>query len=820
MDHKHLIINVSLDSKEPDIMIETKSEQLDLKKETAKQEIPDAWDPVCSGCHCLFAMIYMVWWILGNVIPIWAQIKGINVLTNRSQHFNGNPIHDATIHFQLLLNGYVILYLCYLVGRFVWLNWNSPNDCQRHLAQLIGGLIVFKLMYEAIRQSYYLAFGRQSQPFLLDPSESLPHGILLQCIGQILLLAFSLGLSLPFLLVRFFAQIYKHWASDNLTYRRIAQTVGLLVVGKIWWEVFKLARRWAWDVSVNREYTVNDYWCMVLGHLVLTVWTAGLYVYYLMWWYGMYWVGYPMTNYCTEPQPCLSDRAIQAGYPPKLELLHDSMLLYGVGVFLLICCTGGLYLPFFIVETLYRWWYSNNWWKQQIAQTICGLVIFKLWYEVARQGYIWVYVNPRSYSWTEFILGHLGLAVATLGLFVPFRCIELYVLYFAFWWNLKTHAQSCAAHLYARGVLILMSGGILIPFFYAELVGTGIQNVNNNSPMTEKYNTGVVQLSVTTLGIYAIYHYLSSPYRWIRYTLRALLLCGNALAYWVIYLEIQQHNQRSHYKQGLYRKMMIATLAVVNYAVYLLMVRIIYSENVRTACWKVRVYAWLAWRGICHALDYCKHKVFCGGIWFYNRVDEGYSFMRTQLSRCYASFWNEALPRWSCSHPIHRGDANYVTETVVLATPAAYPVLRSYDTKIQSIMENPQFVLKQKITRSIQCIEATIHKLWVIYNNRCQWHPTQQQLFWARRFDRYLTEDELCADDIKMSQFCITIMPRGEKLAHMLPSPDDVFAANQTRFLEYITKLQRAKIQFETARYNPEKQAYDLAHRPDLDLAV
>lgn len=88
----------------------------------------------------------------------------------------------------------------------------------------------------------------------------------------------------------------------------------------------------------------------------------------------------------------------------------------------MILITVGLYLPYRILELIITNWNDENAYKRETARMFGGLVIFYLYYQLWRQGLKCTY---ESESCGSQFLGHLLLLIATVGLFLPFRIIQL-----------------------------------------------------------------------------------------------------------------------------------------------------------------------------------------------------------------------------------------------------------------------------------------------------------------------------------------------------------------------------------------------------------
>ena len=98
-------------------------------------------------------------------------------------------------------------------------------------------------------------------------------------------------------------------------------------------------------------------------------------------------------------------------------------------------CTFGAFIPYRMIELICDHWNSPVEWKRHFSQTIGGLVVFKVWYEIAVCGYRLAYekheqttLNPevtvmKPYPIIHQMLGRAMLIMVSFGLFPFFQIV-------------------------------------------------------------------------------------------------------------------------------------------------------------------------------------------------------------------------------------------------------------------------------------------------------------------------------------------------------------------------------------------------------------
>src|SRR5579872_862600 len=95
---------------------------------------------VCNCCDTLLAIIYCVSFILFNLCPLIGQINAIRILSDPQKNLDNPNIYERRkAHFQLMLNGYLVVYLIiytiYHLITFLMNNFESENFWKKHVTQ-------------------------------------------------------------------------------------------------------------------------------------------------------------------------------------------------------------------------------------------------------------------------------------------------------------------------------------------------------------------------------------------------------------------------------------------------------------------------------------------------------------------------------------------------------------------------------------------------------------------------------------------------------------------------------------------------------------
>jgi hypothetical protein len=314
---------------------------------------------------------------------------------------SGFPLRNKYFKISLILSSY----FTYLII----LNWNSEIWWKRNLAQMVGGLIVFKILYELVKQSRQWIYLSENKFYVI-----LGYFIMITLTGGLYLITF----------------ICNHWSSPNKFYRHLSQSIGGLLIFKIWYEMFRFGKKWVYckqryptvngDI-LRRNYSIKYKIC---GHLFLTIATLGGFILYRT-------VELVIIHWKCENQPWKRHMAQTIGGLIIFKIYFE-MIDYGLdkvyfeknnnisqkilGNLFLTIISFGLFIPYRLIELIIYNFDSPIYWKRHMSQTIAGLIIFKIWYELFIFGYV-NYHNGETF-------GLFILIIITAGLFLIYELVK------------------------------------------------------------------------------------------------------------------------------------------------------------------------------------------------------------------------------------------------------------------------------------------------------------------------------------------------------------------------------------------------------------
>ncbi len=257
--------------------------------------------------------------------------------------------------------------------------WNCEIWWKRHLAQMIGGLIVFKLLYELINQSRRWIYLSDNKFYI-----GLGYFVMILLTGGFYLITF----------------IFQHWNSPNRCRRHLSQTIGGLIIFKLEYEMFRFGKKWIYEKqpypTINGDILRRNYSTKykILGHVFLMVSTFGLYIVYRT-------IELIIKHWKNKNQPWKRHLAQTIGGLIIFKIYFE-MVDYGLdkvyfekdnnifqkilGNIFLIIISFGVFIPYRLTELVICHFDSLVFWKRHMSQTIAGLIIFKLLYELIRFG--------------------------------------------------------------------------------------------------------------------------------------------------------------------------------------------------------------------------------------------------------------------------------------------------------------------------------------------------------------------------------------------------------------------------------------------------
>jgi hypothetical protein len=391
---------------------------------------------------------------LGLIIfKIWFELFRFGLKWTKDNDISQNKKIMGHLFLTLATLG---IYLPYKFICVVYQNCSSQILWKRHLAQTIGGLIVFKIWYELFRYGILWTYEQNDK--------------CKQFLGHIFLTIGSLGTFIPF---RIGELIVTNWFSEILWKRHVAQTIGGLVVFKIWYEIVRCGIIWSYMSDTEKKQICKS----VLGHTLLSLGTGGLFIPYR--------IGELIINNWFSEVVWKRHLAQTIGGLIVFKIWYE-LFRYGIlwtyeqndkckqflGHIFLTIGSLGTFIPFRIVQLIVTNWFSEISWKRHLAQTIGGLIVFKIWYELFRYGILWVYCD--TVKKTKFIAGHIFLIIASLGIYIPARIMQLVGEYWSSENKYKRHTAQTV-------------GGLIIFKIWYELFRFGIKWVYKSSPDKVSY---------------------------------------------------------------------------------------------------------------------------------------------------------------------------------------------------------------------------------------------------------------------------------------------------------------------------------------------
>jgi hypothetical protein len=283
-------------------------------------------------------------------------------------------------------------------------------------------------------------------------------------------------------------------------------------------------------------------------------------------------------------------------------------------------------------------------------------------------------------------------------------------------------------NIFGRIGMTILSLGLFLPFMIGEYIYWMCINLTE-PPYSSKYKIGVLQLSIITLGLYAVYHFTKSRNIFVRYIAKAVIILMNTALYGLIYYFVLS----KYYK---YAEYILIPLCLVNYPVYVVSKYLIYSEGVRSICsviWKGCVHSWWFAR---HSCDYMKYLI----SYMLVKMRNGISSMKTKtkniLHRTYVRFHNITLPRIIGNNIIQEGDLNYVQHIIYQPNVYQYPVIRTLEQKIFDRLQSEKAIKEQQLSMTIYCIKCVIGYSNCMFQDKIENNPTTKDKFWSKRYER------------------------------------------------------------------------------------
>lgn len=490
----------------------------DISREL-KLEVP-VWKKGLGYIFLIFATfgLYILFWIFEKIIKNWnsenfwkrniAQAIGgllffklwyeLFCLGIRWVYQDQNKNQNKCISFCKRIIGFLLLivtslgtYILYGTVEFIINNWHSKNFWIRNFVQLIGGLIVFKILYvwyEGFCLGFKLAYPNKMTCLLYicftdnhkDNDSTKDSNYCRMIAGYLLLVITSLGLYLLYWPIE---AIIMNWHSKSYWKRNAAQWSGGLIIFKLLYESLNHGIKMVYpEESVSDKKSNVCY--KIIGFGLLVFGSLGLYIPYWICetWYILFFKGIKLVYYDQY-----QDQDQTKEEPTRCQI--------GMGYVCLIFTTVGLYIPFGIVEITIKKWYK-------------GLVLsYKVAYE--------------SESMSHRIIGRIGLIIFSLGLYILWMIGE-----YMYWLCVNLNEPPYSTK-YLIGVIQL---SIITFGLY------GIYHLTKSLNVYERYIAKII-IIVINLGIYGLIYYfvifqsLNLPMTYAKY-----VLLGFSLINYIVFL--------------------------------------------------------------------------------------------------------------------------------------------------------------------------------------------------------------------------------------------------------------------------------------------
>jgi hypothetical protein len=721
------------------------------------------------------------------IFKVWYELHRYGTKWVYNRAYNGNAWVDLSyeerVGTSLFMIGHVFLtitylglYIPYRIIELVVLNFNSETTWKRELAQTIGGLVIFKIWYELFYWGYLWVY------FNSNLVKITPMDNFRSFIGHIFLTIGSLGLFIP---IRIIQLVVWNWNSETFWKKQLAQLVGGLVIFKIWYEIWRWGIEWTYrkqkvetkeivehavvpiqqnqvegqqvegqhvvvihvepnqvegqlnDVNLDSpaaapaapEYKIVvkevDYSLtkQFIGHLFLLIGSIGLFA---IWRFIELWI--KLFKYG------VSRAYHNDGNAYKQNSSNWDMF---VGGFCLTVTTIGFYIPYRLIEWVCQNFYSEVYWRRHLAQTIAGVGILKLYYELFVLTYDWSYrVEQRPVY--KHVVGRLGLIALTAGL-------------------------------------------ALLPMV-VEYFSTMVSNLRH-PPYSKENHTGILQISLLSFGLPAMWKGTSSKSQVTRYMCKTLLALVNVAVYAIIYvLAIAKHTE--------YAKYILIALCVSNYVVALVVQRLIYSEAIRYISNKFYSFWAHTWWGFSHMSDYFAQAFRHARAKSGNAISRAKASIRTSWSNTSCKFSNETWPKVTGDPIKVPGSPGYEAPEIFHPEIRVVSAVRNWEQKMHDKFFSEDALFKQKLANTLYCITCVKAKLQIEFASSSNMYPSAHNVFWASRFDK-LPQMPLYKD-MNSLEFSKTLNVQSYETIQIIPEPGqpkDVYDMTTQQFDKYIYSL-------------------------------
>ena len=111
---------------------------------------PNVEDTELNCCGGIIFLFVMIWNVIKNICPFYGQYLFFKRVCFTKNYLDDNDSFNVMInHIQLILNGWIVLYLIYMYCRFIDRNFNdNDNRCKKYFARLICGYIIIDIIVQ------------------------------------------------------------------------------------------------------------------------------------------------------------------------------------------------------------------------------------------------------------------------------------------------------------------------------------------------------------------------------------------------------------------------------------------------------------------------------------------------------------------------------------------------------------------------------------------------------------------------------------------------------------------------------------------------
>jgi hypothetical protein len=468
---------------------------------------------------------------------------------------------------------------------------------------------------------------------------------------------------------------------------------------------------------------------------------------------------------------------------------NKTLSKYFLGLFFLTMSTFLLFIPFYFCQQLYYGTHSANWYTRHFCQTICGLIVFKIWYELIVLSYTWIYKNKYVdklniglnqqlelednhiiTNYNKFVMkqigGHLILTICTLLLFAPYRLCEFtyinwnsdikwkqelakffgYLIIFRLWYlaitnlwkqiyneNNGNNESNIFIIIMCQLCLTILTFGvyafIMIIEFFDSMINTNLIYMRGTPENTK----GIIQATILTCGLAGPLFGSTDKNKIIRYISRLILVAINIVFItYITYCTLKLNNK--------YQCLALAMMCIVSYPCYLIFAFTVYNYTINESSYIVFKLIAYYWYKSKYNMQYVIHGVYSSIVYLNNGRKIMWSNTKTSIRRSYAQFRNITL-RWMRRKPIRTpDDPKYRRVKVSIPKLIIVEAIDTVEQKMDRKYNGEKAIRKRQKANILYCINCVYNNIVYEYYNRTNIHPLSKYNLWH---DRYLKIDSI-----------------------------------------------------------------------------